>query len=728
MDVNGQPISSRGFPNLDPMYPNPFALANSGDSVQSVMLRPYQNNPWVYVACRAYARNLAPLPRWLADKNDPSRFAKDHPLYSAWRDPNPLMNSLQLWETIVLNLLLPSTRGPGGQCFLVLTDIAGEPVDILSGQIPDQIWPYSDEVMTPLTNGNQFIGWKLTVNGQVITTFAPHQVVRLRLLNPGQPLKGLSPFNSVRQSVELDARATQFDLKSMENGGALAGVLHTDSPLNDQTVKEIREQWQRNFGGAINAGKTPLLTHGLEYQEVSRSQQEMQFAELQDRNRDKVLAVYGVPKFEAGIYEDINYATAEVARRHFWGAVLKPFDESIWCDLNDNWIRFIDKGRWVGLSDYSNVEPLQESYKDKAEIMKTLFGIGVPVKESARLLKVPLQLDQYDWTDSVQVSSSLTDISMLNENNAARNQGAKNGTITPLPPEDSPGGDVPNAEPIAQPKSIKKEVSSRQSKWDHYVRTMFDPAEKPMKKELVKYFVEQRNFMQDKVDAWESANRAAPQGATRGQVPNAGELLPNHIERKSQDDKLKEILDPLYKKAADLAVESAQQELGQLVKWNEKNPFVSHFKRIRLEQIPEVNTTTFKKAGEVIAEIISAGVEAHLTVQEMAKELKKGIFDIYQMRISNSQTIARTETAIISSSTRQQVFKVEGIKQHEWLSAHDDKTRETHLEEDGNIVDLGDPFPVTGLQYPSDPSGEPEEVINCRCVALAVIKENGNEE
>lgn len=55
-----------------------------------------------------------------------------------------------------------------------------------------------------------------------------------------------------------------------------------------------------------------------------------------------------------------------------------------------------------------------------------------------------------------------------------------------------------------------------------------------------------------------------------------------------------------------------------------------------------------------------------------------------------------------------------------WLATPDERTRETHVEADGQTVPLEQPFTVGGelLDYPGDPSGSDEEVINCRCTVL----------
>ena len=52
-----------------------------------------------------------------------------------------------------------------------------------------------------------------------------------------------------------------------------------------------------------------------------------------------------------------------------------------------------------------------------------------------------------------------------------------------------------------------------------------------------------------------------------------------------------------------------------------------------------------------------------------------------------------------------------------WVATEDDRTRETHAAADGQTVKLDADFEVgdAELEFPSDPNGPPEEVINCRC-------------
>lgn len=60
------------------------------------------------------------------------------------------------------------------------------------------------------------------------------------------------------------------------------------------------------------------------------------------------------------------------------------------------------------------------------------------------------------------------------------------------------------------------------------------------------------------------------------------------------------------------------------------------------------------------------------------------------------------------------------IVKKRWIATADERTRESHLEMDGEEVDLDETF-SNGLQYPADPDGDPSEVYNCRCSMETVI-------
>jgi SPP1 gp7 family putative phage head morphogenesis protein len=86
--------------------------------------------------------------------------------------------------------------------------------------------------------------------------------------------------------------------------------------------------------------------------------------------------------------------------------------------------------------------------------------------------------------------------------------------------------------------------------------------------------------------------------------------------------------------------------------------------------------------------------------------------------------IARTETHGAANFGAMEAARETGVAlRREWVSAEDERTRDSHVAANGQIVGMDEPFAVGDalLMYPGDPDGPPEETINCRCAIAFVV-------
>lgn len=122
---------------------------------------------------------------------------------------------------------------------------------------------------------------------------------------------------------------------------------------------------------------------------------------------------------------------------------------------------------------------------------------------------------------------------------------------------------------------------------------------------------------------------------------------------------------------------------------------------------------------------------------DVAAEIQEGIrlgesMETIALRIQRTagnaewraRRIARTEMnrAANNASLAEMLFSgLDGTKR--WDANEDNRTRPTHHEADGQSVPLAETFDVGGfpLLYPGDPTGPPQETINCRCDLTHVI-------
>ena len=124
---------------------------------------------------------------------------------------------------------------------------------------------------------------------------------------------------------------------------------------------------------------------------------------------------------------------------------------------------------------------------------------------------------------------------------------------------------------------------------------------------------------------------------------------------------------------------------------------------------------------------ITRGIMDGWTYDEMANHISAKT-NITKNRAS---TIARTECHRIASQASMDALEqaskdIKGGVKKRWCAVMDERTRISHQNVDGETVPYDEPF-SNGLMYPGDPSGPPEEVINCRCSLFTVTPNSDND-
>lgn len=142
--------------------------------------------------------------------------------------------------------------------------------------------------------------------------------------------------------------------------------------------------------------------------------------------------------------------------------------------------------------------------------------------------------------------------------------------------------------------------------------------------------------------------------------------------------KVDEAMDPLYSATLEIVRKAAQNQIGKLQK--------------------------------KIAEMDENGA----TIKQIETEVRKSIGQRAPWR--KDLAIAVTTAAV--EGARNMVYEqAPEIYVKQWNSSHDARVRPTHVKADNQQREPQKPFTVGGakLMFPCDPSGPPQEVINCRC-------------
>lgn len=127
-----------------------------------------------------------------------------------------------------------------------------------------------------------------------------------------------------------------------------------------------------------------------------------------------------------------------------------------------------------------------------------------------------------------------------------------------------------------------------------------------------------------------------------------------------------------------------------------------------------------------VFERIRTGIAEGLARGENPAQLRARVAALATLEEWDGQvmTMTRTETmtalnagAFQGALTEQERTGEKWVKR--WQATHDQRVRHTHKDADGQLRPLMKTFRVgeSRLQFPGDPRGAPEEVINCRCSA-----------
>lgn len=189
---------------------------------------------------------------------------------------------------------------------------------------------------------------------------------------------------------------------------------------------------------------------------------------------------------------------------------------------------------------------------------------------------------------------------------------------------------------------------------------------------------------------------------------------------------------PAWRDAVDLILQGEiwkaigaafERLLGADYEWDQRAFVVRYLAEVRnrLVRVPE-------EVYDLVAGQMSTGINLGEGIPKLAQRVDNVLSTKDQERWPNRAiVIARTESLSALNAGRYDAFRAVAEETGEdlelfWLATSDSRTRPTHRAAEGQRVPVGSPFNVGGfdLRFPGDPSGPPQETIQCRCVTLLV--------
>jgi SPP1 gp7 family putative phage head morphogenesis protein len=134
-----------------------------------------------------------------------------------------------------------------------------------------------------------------------------------------------------------------------------------------------------------------------------------------------------------------------------------------------------------------------------------------------------------------------------------------------------------------------------------------------------------------------------------------------------------------------------------------------------------------RKNWSVFADDIMAQLTRELNQGHSYTKMAKSVQTLTNRQYANSLRVARTEAHRIQAMAIQDSYKlldeVGAEYRKMWVATIDDRTRDTHVDMDGELADENGIFSLSSGATGPGPglTGEASEDINCRCTDIAII-------
>lgn len=325
----------------------------------------------VYACVSAIAETIASLPLILYHNDDGLKRASDHSLYYVLHDQaNPQMLALEFREYMQACVLL---RGNAYACIVRGGD----------GQVKE-LWPLDPDTVMVARSGDKLV-YEYADSDGVVHRLLSHEMLHLRNRLGNNLALGISPIAAARGVIQLALSEQEHGEHTFQNGTKLVGVLKYPNKLKPEQRDDIRQAWASQHAGAANAGKTPILEMGVDYQTVSMTLEDAEWIEARKFSVIEVCRLFRVPPVIVQSMESANYSNSVELSRQFVTLSLRRhftmWEQAIHSKL------LTEAGRKQYFAEHSVEGLLRGDSTNRAQFYKSGIDAGWMLKSEARKLE-----------------------------------------------------------------------------------------------------------------------------------------------------------------------------------------------------------------------------------------------------------------------------------------------------------------------------------------------------
>jgi HK97 family phage portal protein len=591
-----------------------------------------------------------------------------HPFLDLMQSVNPHFNKFELMVLTELNLEVC-----GNAYWWIVRD---------GLRVPRQVWNIPANWMKIVPSQTEFVaGYVMTVPGRQATPipFQVDEIIHFRVPGLQSIYYGTPWMFGAQYDVDLNKQIKTYGINFLLNNAQPNGVLSTDDSLTQAQWDRLMTTWMARHKGSGNAGKIAVLESGLKFEKTGSNLSEVAYPDTSRSVRDGILATFGVPASQLGLVEDVNRANADANEYNYQKGTIVPRLTLIEEKLNEKMMPLYD-ARLVCKFD----SPVPEDKEFRLRERQINIASGYSTIDEER------EKDGMEALNLPETSVPLIPFNLVPSGTTADDATA--------PKDEDP-----------ETKAIEQKKDRRDHAWDMFIQ-MTGPMEKRFGNAMKRFFKVQHDEI--------TRNLMKHRSFVPGQKAGLETSLIFNVS--SENKRLAGFAKPFIMDAFTGGLKLGAREVDSSIAFDMQIP---NIERAIDERIQFFSTRINESTVELLNDTIQEGVSFGESIDKIAARVN-GVFDFSEKY--RSVRIAQTEVIGAANSGQMKAYHDAGVKEKEWITARDEKVRESH-QIDGQVVGMTSGFTLnsgTRLQYPGDRSGDApaEDIINCRCRIAPVVK------
>lgn len=662
---------------------------------------------WVYACIRAIAEEIAAMELQLfkiGAEGDEEVF--EHEVLDLLDAVNPHQTGIELKYSIAAHL-----------------EVVGNAYVYLEGVKSEKDKPTALYVLNPAKI-------KVVVNRNVFPTavekfqyrtetkvyeFKPYEVLHIKYPDPSDPFEGIGTVQTIAQWIDADNYAMEFNRRFFLNGARLGGFLESENAHTPEQLEYLKKSFEAIFKGVENAYKVAALPKGTKFNAASETQKDMDFTNLMDKMRDRILAGFRVPRTALGITDDVNRANAEATNYVFALRTIKPKMELIVSYLNEFLIPRYGDDVYLAFAD-----PVPENREQRIQEMQAAVG-QQPVISVNEAREEYFGLEGVENGDEVSRPFQFSLSAGKPKPKSTKRTGKKtNGRIRTTRHAKNAKTRKEIAAEIA--KKLAKDVLEFQAnvRKSKNITTLSDGEYEMLWKGFVTRVTPYENLIKEAIRVFNSKQRKQAE-------QNLGDAIKSAkaIDKRALFDKeewvglLVDLSEPIL---AEL-MEKEGAEAAALLGASDINIMTPEVRKALKRSLELMSDSYNETTLNLLKERLEEGLEEGLSLAE----LKDRIAEVYEFSDERrAEQVARTETFRIANDATHEGWKQTGVvKSIKWYTAADERVCPWCDPLHGKVVGIDENFFEKGdttrgsdgttLELEYDDVGNPPLHVSCRC-------------